>query len=121
MLGTHTNLPALLQLYFRDDLSAWAVKRSGGRGGGGPALPREQLKQLCAANADACLQRLRAVRGLLPQNTAHRLSNISSLASCSAAAGIYSENDPVAHAERRSTRSRRLGLPSQANRHLLRS
>jgi hypothetical protein len=65
VLGTHTNLPALLQLYFRDDLSAWAVKRSGGRGGGGPALPREQLRQLCAANADACLQRLRTVRQTL--------------------------------------------------------
>ena len=62
VLGTHTNLPALLQLYFRDDLSAWAVKRSGGRAaGGGPPLPREQLKQLCAANAEACLQRLRTV------------------------------------------------------------
>lgn len=66
VLGTHTNLPALLQLFFRDDLSAWAVKRSGGRGGGGPALPREQLKQLCAANADACLQRLRTVRTPCP-------------------------------------------------------
>lgn len=61
MLGPHTNLPALLQLYFRDDLTAWATKRSASRSGAGAALPREQLRALCTANAEACLQRLRAV------------------------------------------------------------
>ena len=67
VLGQHTNLPALLALFFRDDLTSWASKRvAAGRpsaaAGAAGLLSLPQLKALVAANTNGCIDRLRQVR-----------------------------------------------------------
>lgn len=64
VLAPHSNLAALLALYFRDDLTAWATKRAGRPPPPGSPKPLSlpQLKALVQSNSAGCLDRLRLVR-----------------------------------------------------------
>lgn len=64
LVAEHTNLPAAMMLYFRDDVQSWACKRQGR-----PfmhslpqALQPGIFKGLVNSNLRSCLERLNAVR-----------------------------------------------------------
>jgi transformation/transcription domain-associated protein len=60
-VAPHSNVAHMLSLFFRDDIMAWALKRSGRSSISAAGLSTKKLKSLVELNTAECAHRLQQV------------------------------------------------------------